>query len=113
VQISDSDVGRYPANIEAAVYFCALEAMQNAAKHSGAGAVRVAVAGNSGLLTLVVEDDGAGFDLAAARSGTGLANMRDRIEAVGGELALESRPDGGTKITARLQAAQLSGLAVT
>jgi signal transduction histidine kinase len=113
VQMSDSGVGRYPANIEAALYFCALEAMQNAAKHSGAGAVHVVVAEGLGVLTLMVEDDGAGFDVAAARSGAGLANMRDRIEAVGGELALESRPDGGTKITVRLQTAQLSGMAVT
>jgi signal transduction histidine kinase len=113
VAVRDIDVGRYPANIEAALYFCALEAMQNAAKHSGASTVHVVVAGGLGLLTLIVEDDGAGFDVAAARSGAGLANMRDRIGAVGGELALESRPDGGTKITVRLQTAQLSGMAVT
>jgi signal transduction histidine kinase len=110
VDVAKDDVGRYPARVEAALYFCGLEALQNAAKHSRSPSVRVTLEDREDLLTLTVEDDGAGFDVAEAVSGTGLANMRDRIEAVGGTLVLESRAGVGTRIAATVPARRLADL---
>jgi signal transduction histidine kinase len=86
---------RYHRDVEAAVYFCCLEAMQNADKHAGAGArVRVAVHATDDVLAFEVCDDGAGFDPAGAVEGNGFVNMRDRIGAFGGTLEVVST--GGT-----------------
>ena len=87
--------GRYPPNVEAAAYFCCLEAVQNATKHAGPATIRVTLRGGPGGLGFTVEDDGAGFDPAATPPGAGLANMRDRVESLGGTLTAESRPDAG------------------
>ena len=91
-------VGRYAPEIEAAVYFCCLEAMQNAAKHAGAEATaRVRIWEDAGGLLFEVCDDGAGFEAGRLGDGAGLTNMRDRLGAVGGTLRVES--DGrGTRI---------------
>jgi signal transduction histidine kinase len=110
VEVTESAVGRYAPNIEAALYFCALEALQNAAKHSGSTRVRVRLEGEGDRLTLTLEDDGIGFDPAAAQFGAGLANMRDRIESVGGELSIQSGAAGGTVVTASLTAARLASV---
>lgn len=92
--------GRYAPQVEAAVYFCCLEALQNAAKHAGAGTTAVLdVREDAGGLLFMVSDDGAGFDARAARGGIGLANMGDRLGAIGGTLRIESRPGGGTAVT--------------
>jgi signal transduction histidine kinase len=93
-------LGRYPADIEAAVYFCCLEAMQNACKHAGErAAIRLRVREEAGTLTFEVTDDGAGFDPAAGRVGAGLLNMADRLGAFGGQLRVESAPGQGTRVT--------------
>jgi signal transduction histidine kinase len=85
--VDGEDVGRYPVEIETAVYFCCLEALQNAAKHAlGATSVSISLQEN-GDLQFAVEDDGAGF-AAGTRAGTGLTNMQDRLAAVGGELTI-------------------------
>ncbi len=76
--------------------------MQNAAKHSGATTIRVSLDGRGDRLGFVVEDDGVGFDPAAPTTGTGLANLRDRIESAGGTLTTGTSPGGGTRIRARL-----------
>jgi signal transduction histidine kinase len=86
--------------VEAAVYFCCLEAIQNASKHSGAGEITVSIATTTGRLEFTVEDDGRGFDAASVTSGTGLANMRDRIDTAGGGLVVTSAPNGGTQVSA-------------
>ena len=86
--------------MEAAAYFCCLEAVQNAAKHSGAAMIRVDLMDEAGYLQCVVEDDGAGFDARTTTAGTGLTNMRDRVEAVGGTLA--DRVDPGCVALASL-----------
>ena len=66
VEVAAVDVGRYAAEVEAAAYFCCLEAVQNAVKHSGATAIRVELLdGADGIADFVVEDDGVGFDPAA------------------------------------------------
>jgi len=91
-------VGRHAPEIEAAVYFCCLEAMQNAAKHAGPKATaRVRIWEDAGGLLFEVCDDGAGFQTNPDSEGAGLTNMRDRLGAVGGTLRVQS--DGrGTRI---------------
>jgi signal transduction histidine kinase len=79
------------------------ESLHNIAKHSGANNVEVEVAGVSGELTLIVRDNGAGFDLqeSKAAAGLGLISMRERIHLIGGEFAIDSTPGAGTRIWAR------------
>lgn len=101
-----ADIGRYPAGVEAAAYFCALEALQNSAKHSSAKAIRLDLRGGPTVLEVSVQDDGAGFDLGAAQAGTGLANMRDRVESAGGTLTIETTPSRGTLVAVRLPGAR-------
>ena len=101
---------RQPRQVEAALYFCCLEALQNAAKHAGAQRVDVRLeqtGPDKGVLQLVVHDDGAGFDPAVASAGAGLSNMRDRLDAVGGQVSVESRPGDGTTMTATVAASDL------
>jgi signal transduction histidine kinase len=89
------NVGRHDSDVETAVYFVCAEALQNTAKHAGPGATaRVAVRNESGGLAFEVRDDGRGFDT-SARSGSGLANMQDRLGAVGGRLNVVSAPQCG------------------
>jgi signal transduction histidine kinase len=102
VDVIPHGVGRFPAAVEAAAYFCCLEAVQNAAKHSGAATIRVDLMGEAGFLQCIVEDDGAGFDAVTTTGGTGLTNMRDRVEAVGGTLAIGPAPGRGTRVVALL-----------
>jgi signal transduction histidine kinase len=103
VVIKAEDLGRLPASVEAALYFCCMEAVQNAAKHSGAGTVTVRLGGDRRQWRLVVVDDGTGFDLAQVRAhggGAGLLNMRDRLDAVGGTVSLGSGSGECTTVTA-------------
>jgi len=90
-------VGRLDHDRESAVYFCCNEALQNAAKHAGDGAKAiVSLAREQGRLRFEVADDGCGVDTDA--QGRGMDNMRDRVRAVGGDLAIARRPDGGTTV---------------
>jgi signal transduction histidine kinase len=92
------NVGRYSPEVESAVYFSCLEALQNAVKHArGATALMVVITSN-GELRFEIRDDGEGFDTAAYDSGQGLTNMRDRLAAVGGRLAVSSTPGEGTEV---------------
>jgi signal transduction histidine kinase len=104
VEIVERDLGRYALGVEAAAYFTCLEAVQNSAKHSGASTIRVELCGEPAALTLTISDDGAGFDPDTTPPGTGLANMRDRVESVGGTLTTRSAPGQGTRIHAVLPA---------
>ncbi|MGI9052086.1 MAG: GAF domain-containing sensor histidine kinase [Ilumatobacteraceae bacterium] len=100
-------IGRYSADMEAAVYFCVLEALQNAGKHAGEGSTaRVKVAEVNGALTFEVADDGAGFDAAgSAATGHGFVNMADRLGAFGGTVTVRSKPGAGTTILGTLPVA--------
>jgi signal transduction histidine kinase len=99
--------GRYPREVEAAVYFCCLEALQNAAKHAGDGATaRIDLAESNGRLSFAVADDGRGFDARAASSRGGLQNMADRIGALGGELRIESTSGRGTTLAGTIPVAR-------
>jgi signal transduction histidine kinase len=91
--------GRYRPELEAAVYFCCLEALQNAAKYAGEGAhAKVRIAEHHQTLEFEVSDNGGGFDTPSSPAGRGLQNMIDRTGALGGELLVESRPGVGTRI---------------
>ena len=92
-------LARYPPEVEATVYFCCLEAVQNVAKHAGPGArakVRVWEEGEG--VRFEVMDDGHGFDADAAPRGAGLANMSDRVGALGGRLTITASPGRGTRV---------------
>jgi signal transduction histidine kinase len=99
VSVDADGIGRYPQEVEAAVYFCCLEAVQNAAKYASAERVTISLAASNGHLTFAVADDGAGFDPSETPRGTGLTNMRDRVEALGGAIEVSSRPRAGTAIS--------------
>ena len=97
------DVGRYGNDIEAAVYFCTLEALQNAGKHAGeAATAAVTVVEADGVLRFEIRDDGAGFDVYErhrAGDGHGFVNMQDRLGAFGGRVEVVSAVGEGTTIT--------------
>ncbi|HEY0261243.1 MAG TPA: sensor histidine kinase [Lacisediminihabitans sp.] len=80
----------------------AQEALSNVRKHSGAGSATVELAGGDGMVSLTVNDDGAGFETSAAGTGFGLPGMRDRLALVGGTLELRSSPGAGTTLTVSL-----------
>lgn len=102
VRVNAGGCGRYPQEVEAAVYFCSLEALQNVSKYAKARATTITLAETNGDLSFRIRDDGVGFDPSAARMGAGLTNMRDRLEALGGVLEITSRPDAGTTVTGRV-----------
>jgi signal transduction histidine kinase len=103
VRIDSTGVRRYSGELEAAAYFCTLEAVQNAVKHSGASAVRLTLVGGPDCLSISVEDDGAGFSQVDT-AGNGLVNMRDRVESVGGALTVTSTLGLGTGVRVWLPA---------
>ncbi|MFL5736542.1 MAG: histidine kinase [Actinomycetota bacterium] len=96
--VEPDSVGRYPQEIEAAVYFCALEALQNIGKYAHASSALVRLSQENGELRFEISDDGEGFDAESTSYGTGLQGMADRLAAIGGELAVESAPGSGTTI---------------
>jgi signal transduction histidine kinase len=101
VSITTAGMVRLPATVEAALYFCCMEAVQNAAKHSGARTLVVRLSDDAGTSRLVVTDDGEGFSCSSGQAtGAGLANMRDRLDAVGGVLTVRSLRGTGTTVTA-------------
>jgi signal transduction histidine kinase len=102
VEFEGHDVARYPQEVEAAVYFCCIEALQNVAKYARASRALVRLVCEGDDLTFTVEDDGAGFDPSSTGYGTGLQGMADRLSALGGELVVRSVPGAGTTITGRL-----------
>jgi signal transduction histidine kinase len=112
VELTATDVGRYPAPVEATAYFCCLEALQNAAKHAAARSTRITLTGTAEGLELTVADDGRGFDPRAGDGGVGLTNIRERVESVGGRLTVTSAPGHGTTIHALLPAAVAAGSVV-
>ncbi len=99
---------RFDPQVEAAVYFCCLEAVHNAAKHAGEGATVTIDVSDGDALTLVVRDDGVGFDPATVRRGHGFTNMADRLRALGGSLEVTSAPGRGTTVSGAVPAASLA-----
>jgi signal transduction histidine kinase len=91
---------RPPRPIETAVYYVVSEALTNAAKHSGAGSLAVAVSSRDGLVHATIADDGEGG--AAAAAGSGITGLADRVEALGGRFTLDSPRGRGTTIAIEL-----------
>ena len=104
VEVRGDGVGRYPPEVEAAIYFCCLEALQNAAKYAGEAAVVLTLHDGDGTIGFTVEDSGTGFDPASVPRGSGLRNIADRLEALGGELEIVSAPGRGASISGRIPA---------
>jgi signal transduction histidine kinase len=94
---------RFPPEVETAVYFCCLEALQNCAKHAPRAAVHVALARpDTTWLTFSVSDDGPGFDPRAVQTGSGHQHMADRLAALDGTLRVSSAPGQGTTVGGRV-----------
>jgi signal transduction histidine kinase len=107
--VTADGVGRYPQDVEAAVYFCVLEALQNVAKYAGASRAEVKLTASGHDLRFEVSDDGSGFDPGTRAYGTGLQGMADRLQAHGGSLDVRSSPGAGTTVTGRLPWPVLEG----
>jgi signal transduction histidine kinase len=107
VAVEADGVGRFDREVEAGVYFCVLEALNNVAKYAGASHVDVRLWRQDREVVFEVRDDGVGFDPAASGYGTGLRGMADRLEALGGTLEVQSAPRAGTKILGRVPAARV------
>jgi signal transduction histidine kinase len=109
VTVQADGIRRFPKETEAAVYFCVLEALQNTAKYANASRATVRLSTTDGRLMFEVEDDGAGFDTRTTKPGSGLTNMADRLEALGGTLEVSSRPGEGTTVSGRVSVRPLEG----
>ena len=105
---SGLEPGRLTSEIDSALYRITQEALINVAKHARAGNVAVLLDGHSGRVSLIVEDDGLGFDMnqpIGPRSRFGLVGMRERASLLGGTLDIESHPGRGTTVVARIPVA--------
>jgi signal transduction histidine kinase len=92
--------GRLPERVEVTAYYVAAEALTNVAKHADASVVQVEVDTDDGLVRLSIRDDGLGG--ADPARGTGLVGLKDRVEATGGTLRVQSRPGQGTALLVEL-----------
>jgi signal transduction histidine kinase len=93
VQVSACDQ-RFSREVETAIYFCGVEALQNAAKHARASRTWISITAQGGQVCFEVGDDGHGFDTSAGQTGSGLQNIRDRIDALEGTVQIHSGPAG-------------------
>jgi signal transduction histidine kinase len=100
--VTADGIGRFAPDVEAAVYFCTLEALQNVGKYADASSVTVAIGERDGMLEFLIQDDGRGFDHATAGRGSGLQGMIDRLDAIGGTISIESHPGAGTAVRGRV-----------
>jgi signal transduction histidine kinase len=102
-KITNDGIGRQPRAVELAVYFCCLEALQNAAKHAGPDAtVTIQLTEEDNVVSFVVADDGIGFDPVAIEPGMGLANLAERLAGVGGTLHIDASSGRGTSVHGRI-----------
>lgn len=103
VTIAATQMTRTARSIESTVYFCCLEALQNATKHAGPNAhVTIGLEMADGVMRFAVSDSGAGFDPCAVRPGHGLINLRDRLQALGGDASVTSSPGAGTIVAGHI-----------
>ena len=98
VTVEAEAVSRYSQEVEAAVYFCVLEALQNVQKYAAAGAATVTLTDSDGQIRFRVSDDGSGFEPETTGRGSGLQNMADRLDALDGKMAIESSVGRGTTV---------------
>jgi signal transduction histidine kinase len=109
VTVEGDGIGRFPQDVEAAVYFCSLEALQNVAKYAHASRATVRLVCGNGSLAFDVIDDGVGFQPGDTLHGTGLQGMSDRLAALGGTLEVRSAPGSGTSISGRIPLEEMPG----
>jgi signal transduction histidine kinase len=102
VDVEVNGLGRLPQEVEAAVYFSCLEALQNVAKYAQAGSVRMRIAREERDVRFEVMDDGRGFDPAISSFGTGLQGIADRLSALDGDVEIVSSPGAGTTVSGRI-----------
>jgi signal transduction histidine kinase len=99
MSVTDEGIGRCSPAVEAAIYFCSVEAVQNAIKHAGSAVgVAVSVGRDRDGVGFAISDDGVGMDHSPGGDGYGLIGMRDRVGAVGGRLEIISSPGRGTTV---------------
>ena len=98
VTVALDNVGRHHPDVEAALYFCCVEALQNAAKHSHGRSIRLACGLDGSTLWISVSDDGIGFDATTSSGGRGIINLRDRLGAIGGKLEVTAERDVGVVV---------------
>ncbi len=110
VSVRGDGIDRYPREVESAVYFTVLEALQNTAKYANASSATVSIAAVNGTLEFEIADDGQGFDTTAVAPGTGLNGMADRLDTVGGSFTVISVPGGGTTIAGRVPTTMRAGV---
>ena len=99
VSVDGQGVSRYSREVEAAVYFSVLEALQNTTKYADASTVTIGLSAGDGMLTFEVADDGNGFDMETVTRGAGLNGIADRLDTVGGTIHVDSTPGAGTTVT--------------
>ena len=109
VTVEPDGVTRYPQEVEATVYFCVLEALQNVQKYAQASRCTVRLDNRDSELRFEVEDDGRGFDVQHVKKGTGLTNMTDRVDAADGTVLVTSAPGNGTVVEGRIPVPAPSG----
>ncbi len=109
VEVASENLGRYGRDVEAAIYFSVLEALQNTTKYSQATSASVVLEDAGGSLRFRVRDDGQGFDAASVAPGAGLTGMADRLDTVGGTLTIDSKPGGGAVVTGSVPTRELTG----
>ena len=109
VELVSSGLRRYPPEVEHALYYCCLEALQNVVKHAAANGVAIELHGDERGVNACVRDDGRGFATPGSSQGGGLAHMGDRISGVGGVLTVRSVRGGGTTIQLEVPTAALAG----
>ena len=107
VDLQTNDLKRHDPDTEAAIYFTVLEALQNVSKHADARRVGVVLGQQDGAVVFSVTDDGKGFDPTAVANGSGLQNMADRVEALGGTLTVSAMVGRGTSVNGRVPASAL------
>jgi two-component system, NarL family, sensor histidine kinase UhpB len=102
---TDGDFSDLPDDVQLVLYRVAQEALSNATRHSEARRVEVTLGRGDERVELRVRDEGRGFVFEESERGLGIAGMRERALAVGGELTIESRPDEGTVVRLSVPAA--------
>ncbi|HKB00945.1 MAG TPA: sensor histidine kinase, partial [Gemmataceae bacterium] len=108
----DPDPGEVPQGTALCLYRIVQEALRNVVRHSGTDRAVVELSGTADGVRLRIGDDGSGFDPCHGNGGLGLVSMRERLNLVGGQMVIDSRPGGGTRIDVRVPLSEDNGSAV-